>query len=270
MTVPAPESRRLDAFVDGELDLKSQLDFERQIKDEPALARQVDELRHLQSMVRDTATYHAAPDALRERLANRLGAAAPTASPAARARPPGAWHGAAEAAARWLAWRPLGAALAFAAVLAVALNLVWMQSLENDRMVDEVVANHVRATLSERLVDVASSDHHTVKPFLSAKLGFSPPVIDQPLPGCAFLGGRVDYVDGRPVAALVYRQGQHIVSSLIWPSNGADRAPTYLEERGFRIAHWSYRQMEHWLISDVNREEFRALVHGIVAAEGER
>jgi anti-sigma factor RsiW len=171
---------------------------------------------------------------------------------------------------RWLAWRPLGAALAFATVLAVVLNLVWVQSIEADRLVDEVVANHARATLSQRLVDVASSDHHTVKPFLSAKLGFSPPVVDQPLPGCAFLGGRVDYVDGRPVAALVYRQGQHIVSSLIWPSDGADRAPTYREERGFRIAHWTHRQMEHWLISDLNREEFRAFVHAIAAAEAER
>jgi anti-sigma factor RsiW len=270
MSASASEPRRLDAFVDGELELKSQLEMERQISDEPALARQVDDLRHLRAMVRDTATYHTAPDALRARLANRLGAPAPAADSAARARPAGAWHGTAQAFGRWLAWRPLGAALAFAAVLAVALNLVWMQSIENDRVVDEVVANHVRATLSQRLVDVASSDHHTVKPFLSAKLGFSPPVVDQPLPTCEFLGGRVDYVDGRPVAALAYRQGQHIVSSLIWPSTGVDRAPTYIEERGFRIAHWTYRQMEHWLISDVNREEFRALVHAIAAAEADR
>jgi len=270
MTTPASESRRLDAFVDGELDLKSQLDLERQLEDEPALARQVDDLRHLRALVRETATYHTAPEAMRARLASRLGAPAPAAGPAARARPAGARHALVEATRRWLAWRPLGAALAFATVLAVALNLVWVQSIETDRLVDEVVANHARATVSERLVDVASSDHHTVKPFLSAKLGFSPPVVDQPLPGCAFLGGRVDYVDGRPVAALVYRQGQHIVSSLIWPSNGADRAPTYLEERGFRIAHWTHRQMEHWLISDLNREEFRAFVHAIAAAEADR
>ena len=86
---------------------------------------------------------------------------------------------------------------------------------------DEAVASHVRSTLGPHLVDVASSDHHTVKPFLSSKLGFSPPVYELQLPGSVFVGGRVDYLDGQPVAALVYRQGEHVVNAFVWPSGRA-------------------------------------------------
>ena len=123
-----------------------------------------------------------------------------------------------------------------------------------------MVASHVRSTLGEHLVDVASSDHHTVKPFLSSKLGFSPPVAALPLEGSTLLGGRVDYLDGRPVAALVYRQGQHVVDAFVWPDAGADRAPVFGAARGYRTAHWTQAGMTHWVISDLNEAEFQALV----------
>ena len=268
----ANDFSQLDAFVDGELDLKSQLEIERRMESDAALRRQVEDLRQLRSAVRGHASYHAAPEALRARLAQlaavEAGAARPaeagTVRPAARRHAPG--RAAAEAVWRWLAWRPLAASFGFAAVLAVALNMALMQSVKDDRLVDDVVASHVRATLGQHLVDVASSDHHTVKPFLSARLGFSPPVNELQLPGCVFLGGRVDYLDGRPVAALVYKFGEHIVNAFIWPASGRDRAPAFQMERGFRIARWSHDDMEHWVISDVNGEEFRRLVESMVSA----
>jgi anti-sigma factor RsiW len=124
----------------------------------------------------------------------------------------------------------------------------------------------VRSTLGQRLVDVASSDRHTVKPWLSSKLDFSPPVTELPLPGSVFLGGRVDYVDGRPVAALAYQQGQHVVNSYLWPSDGKDRAAAFSAERGFQIAHWTRNSMNHWVISDLGREEFAAVVRALETA----
>ena len=268
----ANDFSQLDAFIDGELDLKSQLEIERRMESDAALRRQVEDLRQLRSAVRGHASYHAAPDTLRARLAQLAsvdaGAAGPaearTARPAARRHAPG--RAAAEAVWRWLAWRPLVASFGFAAVLAVALNMALMQSVKDDRLVDDVVASHVRATLGQHLVDVASSDHHTVKPFLSARLGFSPPVNELQLPGCVFLGGRVDYLDGRPVAALVYKFGEHIVNAFIWPASGRDREPAFQMERGFRIARWSQGDMEHWVISDVNGEEFKRLVRSMVSA----
>jgi anti-sigma factor RsiW len=117
---------------------------------------------------------------------------------------------------------------------------------------------------------VASSDHHTVKPWLSSKLDFSPPVKELQIPDSVFLGGRVDYLDGRPVAALVYRQGAHVVNSFVWPSGGKDSKPDFLEERGFRTAHWSQGGMNHWVISDVNVEEFKAVVRAVRLADSDR
>jgi len=250
------------AFVDGELDLKSQLELEQRLATDPALRQQVDEIRALRQALREHAGYHAAPDALRRRVA-ALGPAAPDLPPVARAAP-------ADLARRWLQWRPLAAGLGLAAVVMVALQLAWLQPSRNDALAEEVVASHVRATLGQRLVDVASSDLHAVKPFLSSKLGFSPPVAALPLEGSQLVGGRVDYLDGRPVAALVYRQGQHDVDAYVWPSSETDRAPAFGTARGYRFAHWSQAGMTHWVISDLNERRFQDVVRALQQVGGER
>jgi anti-sigma factor RsiW len=247
--------QQLNAFIDGELDLKSQLEFEARLRGDAALRTQADRLRQLRTALREGADYHAAPAALRQ----RLGASRPL--PAAAAPRPSA--GAAAALQRWLGWRPLAASLAMASVLAVALNLAWMRATQTDRVQDDVIASHVRSTLGQRLVDVASSDRHTVKPWLSSKLDFSPPVSELPLPGSVFLGGRVDYIDGRPVAALAYRQGQHVVNAYLWPSENKDGAAVFSSQRGFEVAHWTRSGMNHWVISDLGRDEFAAVVQAL-------
>jgi anti-sigma factor RsiW len=248
--------QQLNAFIDGELDLKSQLEFEARLRSDAALRTQADRLRQLRGALREGADYHAAPAALREHLHASL------APPAAAALPrPSA--GAAAALQRWFGWRPLATSLMVASVLAVALNLAWMRATQTDRVQADVIASHVRSTLGQRLVDVASSDRHTVKPWLSSKLDFSPPVNELPLPGSVFLGGRVDYIDGRPVAALAYRQGQHVVNAYLWPSENKDGAAAFSSQRGFQIAHWTRRGMNHWVISDLGREEFAAVVQAL-------
>jgi anti-sigma factor RsiW len=266
MTTPI-DRQQLDAFVDGELDLTSRLAFEKRIEGDAALRRQIDETRQLRTAVREHADYHSAPDALRQRIASRRAEQRPWA--AATPKPTGV-GAIGEAVQRWFGWRPLAASLGLASVLAVAANLAWFQSTRDDRLADEVLAGHVRATLGQHLVDVASSDHHTVKPFLSSRLGFSPPVNELQLPGSVFLGGRVDYLDGRPVAALVYRQGEHIVNSFIWPGTAADSKARFSAERGYLTAHWSHRGMNHWVISDLNRTEFQAVVDAIAMADSDR
>jgi anti-sigma factor RsiW len=251
---------KINAYVDGELDLASQLDMEQRLQADPALRRQVEELRAVSEVVREHADRHAAPAALRARMtfANEAARPAPQPPPAAPL---------VQLLGRWLGWRPLALSMSFAAVLAVALNMAWLQSSNQDRLMDDVVASHVRSTLGQHLVDVASSDHHTVKPFLSAKLGYSPPVDELKVPGSVFMGGRVDYLDGRPVAALVYRQGEHVVNSFIWPVNASNSQPSFASERGFQTAHWSHDGMTHWVISDVNKEEFKAIVAAVQATD---
>jgi anti-sigma factor RsiW len=272
------DAERLGAFVDSELDLESQLAMEAQAEQDEALRARIDELQRTRRTVREGATYHAAPDAVRARLAALAprAVAAPVASRTegsgsqavvAAARPAGGlagWlHG-------FLDWRPAAAVLAGVFVLGVALNIAWLQSFEASRTADEVVTSHVRATLGQRLVDVAASDHHTVKPWLSSRLDYSPPVVELKGPGASFLGGRIDYVDGRPVAALVYRQGQHVVTSVLWPSGGGTSEPQFSRQRGFETAHWVAGNMDHWVVSDLNPTEFRNVVAEIRQLEAGR
>ena len=252
------EHEQVAAFVDEELDLAGRLDMERRYAADAALRRQVDELRDLRGAIRGQASVHAAPQALRQRLA-----APPLARPVAAPPPRGLGTGVAGALERWLAWRPLLASLTLGAAAVVAGHLATTQRLDERRLEDDVVASHVRSTLGEHLVDVASSDHHQVKPFLSARVGFSPPVGELPIPGSSFVGGRVDVLDGRPVAALVYRQGAHVVNAFVWPTAQGDRAPAYAQDKGFRTAHWNADGMTHWVVSDVEGGEFRVLVEAL-------
>jgi anti-sigma factor RsiW len=259
MMKPQIETQRINAFVDGELDLVNRLEIEERIKLDAGLRAQVDALRQLRAAIGEDAEYHAAPDALRKRMAAML---AP--EPAARRSPANM----AVALRRWLGWRPMATSFGLVATLVVALNVAGNRSVQEDRLMDDVVASHVRSTLGQHLVDIASSEHHVVKPWLSSKLDFSPPVNELQIPGSVFLGGRVDYLDGHPVAALVYRQGEHVVNSFVWPNTDKDTKPDFSSQRGFQMAHWSQAGMAHWVISDVNREEFKVVV-GAVQAGGE-
>lgn len=258
---PKIEAHELNAFVDAELDLGSQLAIEERIRVDSALRDLVQGLRQLRSAIREGADYHVAPAALRSRMY-----ALTTPKPAAATRT----LDAAALVWRWFGWRPMVASLGLVAVMALALNLAWLRTSQHDRLLDDVVASHVRSTLGQHLVDVASSDHHTVKPWLSAKLDFSPPVNELHLPDCIFLGGRVDYLDGRPVAALVYRKGEHIVNAFVWPTAEKDSTADFSTERGFRTAQWSQGAMTHWVVSDVNLEEFKAVVRAIQVSGNER
>ena len=255
------DSQTLNAFVDGELDVLSLREIEERMTQDEGLHAQVQALRRLRGALRETADYHLAPESLRQRVAAM---AAPPASSAKRL-PVGnsTWR-------RWLNWRPMMVSFAVMALAVVTLNPMAWRFGRDERLSGEVVASHVRATLGQHLVDIASSDHHTVKPWLSSKLDFSPPVDEMPAPGSVFLGGRVDYVDARPVAVLVYRQGAHIVDSFVWPTRAADSGVGFSAERGFQMAHWTRGGMNHWVISDLNRDEFTLIVRGLASAGDHR
>ena len=250
----------LDAFVDGELALARHLEIEARVAGDSALRARVEALRRLREGVRDHAEYHPAPAALRAAIAGSPVAATPSNTVTTIS--------AGDAVRRWLAWRPLASALALVVVAAVGVNLVLAPRWHDERLRDEVVASHARATLTQHLVDVASSDHHVVKPYLSSHLDFSPPVRTLTVPGSVFVGGRIDYLDGRPVAALVYRQGNHLVETFVWPTKDADSAVAFSSERGFRLARWTREGMAHCLISDVSADTFAAIANELARASG--
>ena len=240
---PEEAARLLHAYVDRELDAAKSLELEAQLAADPALRERFERLRDLSAGIREKADYHAAPSS----LAARLSAALPGAASIAPRR-----------VARWIL--PVAAA-ALVAVLAAGVVLV--RPGDEDALLREMVASHVRSTLGNRLIDVASSDQHTVKPWLSARLPFSPPVADFSPEGFELAGARLDYVGGRPVAVLVYKRRQHLIDAFIWPGNGP-RDGAYSRD-GFNVERSSAEGMRICLVSDLNRNELSDLARLLIA-----
>ena len=185
------------------------------------------------------ATYYRAPDALRARVMSAV-------------------RREAREEARPAFWRWGGMAAAFAVVALVSWNVALLQARgsEEDRLAREVETAHVRSLMVDgHLNDVASTDQHTVKPWFEGKLDFAPNVADPAASGFALMGGRLDYVNGRAVAALTYRHRLHVVNVFEWPSAGGDSAPVLLTRRGYAIVHWTHGGLAYWAISDTAGED---------------
>ena len=227
------------AHIDGELDLVKSLEIEQHLAGCAACKVRYDGLRESAAAARALASYHIAPQGLRARIA-----AVPPDEPR---RAPGAmpWD-----------WLRRAAPYALSLVLVAAIVPLLMRPDADERLAQEVVAGHVRSLLAEHLTDVASSDQHTVKPWMAGKMDFSPPVKDLGAQGYALAGGRLDYLDDRGVVALVYKRGQHVINLFIWPSAGTS-ALRQTSLRGFNLAHFAEAGMGYWAVSDLNPEELR-------------
>jgi anti-sigma factor RsiW len=201
-------------------------------------------------MVARDATYYRAPDALRTRIRAAIAAQAQAQASAAPRRRPG-WG-----------WQWAGFATAFAAVGALSWNLAWMQARSDgeERLAQEVASAHVRSLMMDsHLNDVISTDRHTVKPWFEGKLDFAPDVQDLSACGFPLIGGRLDYVNGRPVAALTYRRRLHVINVFEWPASDAAAAPRELGFKGYALERWRKGGLQYWAVSDVAPEELRQL-----------
>jgi anti-sigma factor RsiW len=158
--------------------------------------------------------------------------------------------------------------LAIAASILLAASLAWNVSrlrpgiAENDLVAQGVLSDHIRSLMGEHLLDVPSTDQHTVKPWFNGKLDFSPDVKDFAAEGFPLVGGRLDYLMNRTVAALVYRRRQHVINLFTWPSGSSAVEESPFSRNGYNVVHWTQGGMNFWAVSDLARnelEQFRDL-----------
>jgi anti-sigma factor RsiW len=223
--------RSLDAYVDHELDLEVAAALRTHVDGCIACRRRVAERHALRRLVQSLPC-ESAPDRLRAQVAAR----------ASRPR----------SIQKTLTW-----AAAAAMVLAVGgLSLVRAPSRQSSTIEDEVVSSHVRSLMADHLYDVQSTDQHTVKPWFLGKIDFAPPVVDLAPIGFPLVGGRLDYVGGRPVAALVYQRRKHTINVFVAPDRVSAVTPLEASSvRGFHVRHWARDGMSLWAVSDLSDAE---------------
>lgn len=235
--------RDLDAYLDRELDAAAAAVVREHVGTCAACRRQLATRETLAGLVRG-APYYPAPARLRDRVI-----AQSTRSYSVRRL------------ATWAA-----AAVLVLSVGGAAIALFWPASNHGDVIADEVVNNHVRSLMANHLFDVESTDMHTVKPWFLGKLDFSPPVVDLAPNGFPLVGGRLDYVGGRPVAALVYQRRKHAINVFVAPAasdpSSGDVAVTI---RGFNVRHAIHNGMAFWVVSDLNDTELGEFVGALLA-----
>src|SRR5438876_1444320 len=155
-------------------------------------------------------------------------------------------------------WLGLAAAIIFGAI--IALNVVpRAQRPEADQfLATQLIASHARSLMANHLTDVASSDQDTVKPWLDAKLDFAPAVVDLSEKGFPLIGGRLDYLDNRPVAALIYQRRQHFLNLFVWPLGpGRAGSTKAMTRQGYQLLHWVDSDLNYWAVSDINEKELQ-------------
>jgi mycothiol system anti-sigma-R factor len=236
----------MQAYVDDELDSAARSRYVAHLALCQDCQQALKQLQEVRAMVAREGTRHAAPAHLRKRLEATY-QPAPVALRPARTTSRFPW-----------AWLNLGVASVASLAFAVTLALYLQTPSTDERLEQELVASHVRALIGNRLADVASSDQHTVKPWYTGKLDYSPPVVDLAAQGFPLAGGRVDYINGRPVAALAYRRRNHVIDVYVWPETAQDGGLA-VSRQGYHLLHWRADGMQYWAISDVNAADLVSL-----------
>jgi anti-sigma factor RsiW len=209
--------------------------------------------------LRETLVRHPAPDLLRQRVratlrdaANRGDAATNAPGDGGRSAPRPAW--------RPPRWGLVAASLALIALSSTATWIAADKRSDGARVRDEVFASHIRSLMPGHLTDVQSNDRHNVKPWFAGRIDFSPAVPPLDDHGFPLLGGRLDYVGGRPVSVVVYGRRQHVINLYAWPADGGGSGLSAWAATGFHALRWRERGVELWAVSDLNAADLQEFV----------
>jgi anti-sigma factor RsiW len=252
----------LHALADGELDAGHVRDVDAHVASCPSCAAKLRSIRAMSDAMAGANLREAAPAHLRSRIEAMFPASAPAFAPAAASAPKdGTLY-------RW--WRSflggftIGTALS--AALAATLVIGVFRSDQNQQVADEVVSAHIRSLQAGHLMDVVTSDQHTVKPWFNGKLDVAPPVVDLTAEGFTLLGGRLDYIDGEPVASVIYQRRKHVINLFVAQRLGTARASVMSKSvQGYNVRHWTQQGLDFWAVSDLAGDELDEFVQKISA-----
>ena len=243
----------IHGYLDGELDLARSLEVEKHMHECEICARTYRSQTTLRSSLKSDSLYYLAPEKLKKRVQSSLRKETKS-----------------EVSSRAFNWRWLtvGASLAFMLLVGVVVWRLMPKSIApsgDELLAQEIVSDHVRSLqMPGHLTDVLSSDQHTVKPWFDGKVDFAPPVKDFASQDFRLYGGRLDYLNNRPVATLIYQRRLHYINLFIWPAEQAgSTGEVTIQRQGYNLIHWSASGMNFWAISDlsaVELHEFARLV----------
>ena len=255
----------MDGYLDGELDPITNQTIEQHLRECQECDEAYKTHAALIRTIGNATPYYKAPAGLRERIQSSLReeiAARPIGSvspdmpsrlQSKQSAPQTVLFG-----TQWN-WLALAAAVIFAAIIAFNLVPRSQRPGADQFLATQLIASHVRSLMANHLTDVASSDQHTVKPWLDAKLDFAPPVVDLSQQGFPLVGGRLDYLDNRPVAALVYQRRKHFINLFVWPAAPDEtRTPKTITRQGYQLLHWVNSDFNYWAVSDVSDNDLQA------------
>jgi anti-sigma factor RsiW len=236
----------IEPYADGELDATAILELEKHIHDCPACMAALRNVQSLKMALKQDTLFFAAPKELRRRVKAEL-------------------HSQFGIKSRWefRNWNWLTAATTSLATacLSLLLTVTLTGPSAQQQLTQEIVSSHIRSLMASHVLDVVSTDQHTVKPWFNGKLDFSPPVKDLASQDFRLIGGRLDYLGGHSVAALVFQRHKHLINLFIWPTQKNVSNPTlFTPIQGYNLINWSEADMTFWAVSDLNGKELMEFV----------
>jgi anti-sigma factor RsiW len=248
----------LPAYLDEELDVAECLRIQKHLAECADCRQAQEEQLALRSALRDPDLYERPSVDFSKRIEAAVRGAA---QEEAQSQRPSWFESLRLGSFRWI---PAAAALVIVTTIGALLVMNTLRSSHEQLIASAVLDGHIRSLQPGHLIDVPSSDRHTVKPWFQGKLDFSPPVPDLSELGWNLVGGRLDYVDGRPVAVLVYQRRMHNINVFLWPNHGSsDDAIREEDAQGYQILHWNGAETTYWVVSDLNTAELLELARAL-------
>jgi anti-sigma factor RsiW len=239
-----PKAQTLDAFLDGQLEALRSSELEQHLNGCTHCSQRLSDDKAFRRILKSESWYFKAPASVEKNIRRSVRQVAKSERP------------------RWfsVSWLKIAVPLAAAALVIVLLNPRMRPSSE-ELLTQEVVSNHIRSLMVDHLADIPSSDQHTVKPWFNGKLDFSPPVSDLAKDGFILIGGRLEYLSNRPVAALVYQRDKHVINLFVWPSEETTESNSAVKTRqGYHVIDRANSGMQFWAISDLEENQLAEFI----------